>query len=281
MLAAKYDGAKMDPTGWWISEKLDGVRAYWDGKNFYSRNGNPFPAPQWFKDGLPSDMALDGELWAGRGMFRRCLSIVRNGGSGDLWEYVTYLVFDIPPRTKKDGSVPYEDRLETIRNTIVPIAKNPRGNDGNSDAKMANVASVGTPYAAPVESILCKSRAHLQEELDKVDANGGEGLMLRQPGSLYEEGKRSSTLLKVKTTHDEEAQVMAHEPGKGRNSGRLGALTLETPDGRQFSCGTGLTDKDRDKPPAIGSLVTYRYTELMDNSYPRFPVCIAERTDLD
>jgi len=146
---------------------------------------------------------------------------------------------------------------------------------------MANLASTGTPYTAPVESILYKYRAHLQEELDKVDANIGKGLMLRQPRSLYEEGKRSSTLLKVKTIHDEEAQFMDHDPCKSTNYGRLEALTLETPDGRQFSCGTGLTDTDQDNPPTIWSLVTYHYTEPMDNSYPRFPICIAERTDLD
>ena len=107
------------------------------------------------------------------------------------------------------------------------IIKNPRGNGGDSDAKMANVASTGTPYTAPVESILYKYRAHLQEELDKVDDNVGKGLMLRQPRSLYEEGKRSSTLLKVKTIHDEETQVIAHQHCKRRNYGRLGALTLK------------------------------------------------------
>ena len=100
------------------------------------------------------------------------------------------------------------------------ITKNPRGNGGDSDAKLANVASAGTPYAAPVKSIQYKSRAHLQEELDEVDANGGKGLM---PGSLYEEGKRSLTLLRVKTIHDEEAQVMNHDHLEGEKLRALGS----------------------------------------------------------
>ena len=114
-----------------------------------------------------------------------------------------------------------------------------------------------------------------------MEAQGGEGLMLRKPGSLYEAGARSKSLLKVKSQKDEEAKVVAHEGGAGRNAFRTGALTLETPDGRQFSCGSGLSDHDRLHPPPLGSVVTYRFTELMDNGYPRFPVFVGPRTDLD
>jgi len=70
MLAKVWEDGD-DPTRWWISEKLDGVRAYWDGRDFYSRQGNPFPVPEWFKEGLPTDQALDGELWCGRQKFRQ------------------------------------------------------------------------------------------------------------------------------------------------------------------------------------------------------------------
>jgi len=269
MLADKYSmDSPMDPTGWWISEKLDGVRAYWDGSNFYSRNGNQFPAPAWFKAGLPTT-ALDGELWCGRRQFRRCLSIVRNRSSGVLWEYITFLVFDAPCCLQ-----PFEQRVEHIKKTVVPVSKDvgAAGGEGSAGGR-------GTPYAAPVGMIVCKSRAHLKAELDKALAKGGEGLMLRKPGSMYEH-KRSKTLLKVKPSQDEEAKVVGHEGGKGQNAYRLGALTLLTPDGRRFSCGTGLTNADRASPPAIGSVVTYRYTELMDNGYPRFPVFVGLRLDL-
>ena len=287
MLADKYDEKKLDPTGWLLSEKLDGVRAFWDGANFYSRNGNAFPAPAWFKQGLPST-PLDGELWAGRRQFRRCLSIVRSGTSGDLWQFVTYLVFDAPALVK-----PYEERLAFI-NSIIQTVPAPTaaavgggssvGGDGGGGAgpsSSPSTAAPNTPYAAPVGSIMCTGRAHVKEELAKVEAQGGEGLMLRKPGSLYEAGARSKSLLKVKSQKDEEAKVVAHEGGTGKNSFRTGALTLETPDGRQFSCGSGLSDHDRLHPPPLGSVVTYRFTELMENGYPRFPVFVGPRTDLD
>merc|ERR1719183_234047 len=94
------------------------------------------------------------------------------------------------------------------------------------------------------------------------------------------ENKRSKVLRKVKSVHDEEAKVVAHEGGRGA-AFRLGALTLLTPDGRRFSCGTGLSARDRSHPPAIGSIVTYKFTELMDNGYPRFPVYVGPRIDVD
>jgi len=254
MLAHKFEPKKLkDPTGWWISEKLDGVRAYWDGYHFYSRNGNQFPCPEWFKVGLPKGTPLDGELWCGRRQFRRCLSIVRNRSSGELWKFVTYLVFDAPSM-----KAIYEDRVHAIHQHVSK-----------------------SEYSAAVGTIKCESQKHLTSELKEVQAKGGEGLMLRQPKSFYDLGKRSNTLLKVKTQHDEEAIVVGHEGGKGRNAYRLGALTLRTPDGREFSCGTGLSDSDRADPPAINSIVTFRYTELMDNGYPRFPVFVSPRDDID
>lgn len=258
MLAHKLD-PKLDPTGWWISEKLDGVRGYWDGKNFYSRLGNQFPAPEWFKEGLPAS-PLDGELWCGRRQFRRCLSIVRNRSSGKLWEFITYLVFDAP--AMKAG---YEERVEYIKKSVVP------GKAG---------AAEGCPYAAPVGIVRCTGLAQLRAELRKVTAKGGEGLMLRKPNSAYESG-RSRVLQKVKPTNDEEARVIGHEGGQGAKGFHCGALTLETPDGRRFSCGSGLSARDRQDPPAIGTVVTFRFTELMDNGYPRFPVYVGPRIDLD
>lgn len=48
MLAMNYDPDRDDPKGWYMSEKLDGVRCYWNGKTMYTRNGNPFYAPKWW-----------------------------------------------------------------------------------------------------------------------------------------------------------------------------------------------------------------------------------------
>lgn len=116
----------------------------------------------------------------------------------------------------------------------------------------------------------CRGLDHLREELAHIEALGGEGLMLRQPGSRYEAG-RSPTLLKVKTFHDAEARVVEHLAGSGRHKGRLGALAVELSDGTSFSIGTGFSDAQRENPPAIGGIVTFRYQELSDRGVPRFP----------
>ena len=112
-----------------------------------------------------------------------------------------------------------------------------------------------------------------------AESLGGEGLILRQPGSQYKAG-RSNTLLKIKSMHDAEGRVVEHLPGKGRHAGRLGAVVVELPDGKTFSVGTGFSDAQRQNPPAIGSTITYRYQEMTDRGVPRFPSFAGLRTDV-
>jgi DNA ligase 1 len=254
LLAECWDGVA-DPAGWLLSEKLDGVRAYWDGMQFLSRLGNLFHAPGWFQERLPT-VPLDGELWMGRKAFQRTVSVVRRQEGGDGWREVCFLVFDAPA-----ASGGFEERLDFVRRCL--------------DKHRPN-------YARRHDHIVCGGVRHLNEELNRVTALGGEGLMLRQPGSLYEAG-RSRTLLKVKRWQDAEALVVGHELGAGRHKGRLGALLVETAEGLRFAVGTGFSDKQREEPPSIGATITFRYQELSDRGVPRFPVfagmCIdAERS---
>ncbi len=250
LLAERWDNAQ-DLAGWWLSEKLDGVRAYWDGKSLISRLGNRFHAPDWFLEGLP-ETALDGELWIGRKAFQRTVGIVRRQDQTDLWKQVRYVAFDAPD---VDGS--FEGRLAAIR---------------------AHVERHGPPYLAAHEHVICKGLDHLRAELARVEALGGEGLMLRQPESRYEVG-RSLTLLKVKSFRDAEARVLEHLKGAGRHKGRLGALLVELADGTQFSVGTGFSDREREAPPPVGSVITFRYQELSEGGVPRFPSFVRMRGD--
>lgn len=242
----------VDLAGWWMSEKLDGVRAYWDGNRLISRLGNPFYAPDWFVAALPADVPLDGELFSGRKKFQRTVSIVRRQDASDAWREISYVVFDAPRHTG-----PFEERLRVIEETVT----------GRAAAHLS---------AHPHE--VCRGVDHLREELARVEALGGEGLMLRKPGSLYEVG-RSSTLLKVKSFHDSEARVVGHVPGAGRHAGRLGALLCELPNGTRFSVGTGLSDDERRSPPPLGAIITFRYQELSEDGVPRFPSYVGVRID--
>lgn len=252
LLAESWDNAQ-DLSGWWMSEKLDGVRAYWDGKQFLSRQGNLYHAPDWFVEGLP-EVPLDGELWLDRKAFQKTVSIVRRQDKSDHWKTIRFVIFDAPASAKA-----FEDRVAFLK-------EESRG-WRNKQVEI-------------LEHTLCKDLDHLRNELQRVEALGGEGLMLRQPASVYVAG-RSMTLLKVKTFHDAEAEVIGHEPGKGRHQGRLGALSVRLSNGKIFSVGTGFSDKQRESPPPVGALITFRYQELSDAGIPRFPSYVGVRSDVD
>ncbi len=249
LLAESWDNAT-DLSDWWMSEKLDGVRAYWDGKQFLSRQGNLYHAPAWFVEGLP-EVPLDGELWIDRKKFQRTVSIVRRQDKSDLWNEVRFLVFDAPA-----ASGGFEERLAFLKDVL---------------------ARKELKFARPHYHARCSSLDNLRAELARVEALGGEGLMLRQPGSKYVAG-RSTTLLKVKTFHDAEALVVGHQAGAGRHKGRLGALLVRLPDGTDFAIGTGFSDRERANPPAVGATVTFRYQELSEAGVPRFPSYVGERS---
>jgi DNA ligase-1 len=170
-----------------------------------------------------------------------------------LWEEVRYLVFDAPAA---EGG--FEARVKFVEDTL-----------GKAKAE----------YARAHEHQLCKDVDCLRAELARVEALGGEGLMLRQPGSKYEAG-RSSTLLKVKSFRDAEALVIGHQDGAGRHKGRLGALLVQLPNGIEFAVGTGFSDREREAPPAVGATVTFRYQELSEGGVPRFPSYVGERIDV-
>ncbi|OWZ18419.1 ATP-dependent DNA ligase [Phytophthora megakarya] len=254
LLAKKWDREKDDPVGWWISEKLDGVRAYWDSskKIFLSRLGNEYPAPNWFTAGFPDDMDLDGELFGGRGAFQFTVGIAKTQGSKE-WEKLVYKVFDAPSlKTKK-----FEERMKLAD---------------------ATVTKASSKYIEWVEHTKCKSLTHLDEVFDEIEKLGGEGLMIREPGSKYAEG-RSSSLLKIKSFHDGEAEVLAYEDGKGKYVGMVGALRCRMASGKMFKVSSGLSDQQRDKPPTIGSIIVYKCQELTNDGIPRFPVFVGLAAD--
>ena len=251
LLAHRWED--QDPTGWWMSEKLDGVRAYWDGKRFISRLGNPFLAPDWFVEGLP-DFPLDGELFGGRGRFQQTVSVARRADGGQAWRSLNFVIFDAPGLESS-----FEDRIAHL--------------EDHFGAKPWELAEV-------LAHRQCEGVDDLRSELARIEGLGGEGVMLRRPGSRYVAG-RSTTLLKVKSFFDTEARVVGHQAGAGRHKGRLGALLVELANGTPFKVGTGLSDAQRESPPDIGEIVTVRYQELTQAGVPRFPTFVGARDDFD
>ncbi len=242
MLADVYRPG-MSLSDYWVSEKYDGVRGYWDGKQLWTRGGERVVAPAWFTAPLPK-LPLDGELWAGRGRFPHAVSTVRSQTPNDVaWHEMRFMVFDLPAQAGD-----FTARLAALRK-LLPV----------TDA----------PWVVPVPQERATTHEALQALLDKTVKMGGEGLMLHRGSSSYR-GERNNDLLKVKPYEDAEARVVEHVTGKGRHASRLGALVVETADGRRFKLGTGLTDAERDNPPAIGSWVTYRYNGTTAKGLPRF-----------
>lgn len=235
-LAQTYAG--QDPSGWLMSEKLDGVRALWDGARLVSRNGNPFPAPAEWLAKLPP-VSLDGELWLGRGRFQETLSCVKRGDFSRL----RLMAFDAP---EHPGT--FADRLWSI----------PCGE-----------------ICQPLQHLTCQSREHLETYFQILTNGGGEGVMIRHPGAPYEHG-RTKNLLKYKPHEDAEGVLVGTDPGAGKYSGQVGALLLSWRD-RLVKVGSGLTDEIRLFPPSQGALVTFRFCGLTDSGAPRFPTFQAVR----
>ena len=238
---------------YWVSEKFDGVRGFWDGRTLRTRGGETVQAPAWFTAGWP-EVPMDGELWAGRGRFSHAQSTTRQQQPGDVaWRQIRFMVFDLP-----GDKGTFDQRLPALN---------------------ALVESLGQPWVQAVPQRRVANDAALQALLHRTVRAGGEGLMLHRGASLYRAG-RSDDLIKVKTHEDTEARVVAHLPGKGRHAGRLGALLVETPSGQRFRLGAGFSDADRERPPPVGSWVTYRFRGTHNGGLPRFASFVREREDM-
>lgn len=242
---------------YWVSEKFDGVRGYWDGEALWTRGGERVAAPAWFTAAWPK-VPMDGELWAGRGQFARAVSTVRQQTPDDsAWRAMRFMVFDLPGQ----GGT-FTERIPALNGVV---------------------SQIDQPWVQAVVQIRLASHQALQAMLLKTVKNGGEGLMLHRGASLYK-GQRTDDLLKLKTHEDAEAQVVSHVPGKGKYEGKLGALLVEMRgfDGgptQRFKLGTGFTDAQRRNPPPVGSTVTFRFRGLNDSGIPRFASFMRLRVD--
>ena len=233
----------IDVQAYWVSEKYDGIRAHWDGKQLRSRQGVPIDAPAWFTRHWPAQ-PMDGELWAGRAQFAAVQSSVGQGSKDEAgWRALRYMVFDLPAH-----SGPFTQRQQTLQKLV---------------------AAIGQEWVQPVAQWQVASHEALMRQLRTVSAAGAEGLMLRRADSPYRAG-RSDDLIKLKLFEDAEAVVVAHLPGKGKYQGMTGALLVEMPSGQRFKIGSGLSDAERAQPPAMGSTITYRFNGSHPSGLPRF-----------
>uniref|UniRef100_A0A6B2LDN9 ATP-dependent DNA ligase family profile domain-containing protein n=1 Tax=Arcella intermedia TaxID=1963864 RepID=A0A6B2LDN9_9EUKA len=246
--AREYKDGLVDPTGWWMSEKLDGVRAYWDGQKMFSKTGNEIYAPPYFTKVLPN-FPLDGELWKGKGLFEEtCTCVIRRKPVDEkewtyLWKGVTYHIFDAP-----EYPGPFEARIEYAKKLV----------------------GAHHPILRIIPMKKCESLEHLNAELEAITLTHGEGIMLREPECLYKHG-RSRTLLKVKPHREDEVKMIGiNREGK--------SLVCESRNGEKFLL--PCSPYDFEHPPEIGSVITVRIAGHHKSGKPRFPTFLRVRTDV-
>lgn len=252
LLANIYNPDTTDVRHYWVSEKYDGVRAFWNGHALLTRSGRRINAPMWFTAGWPAE-PLDGELWIGRGQFEAVVATVRDmEPDEDAWRRVRFMAFDLPGHPG-----PFGERKQALDRLAATLA---------------------TPWIARVPHWRAADHAALTSQLAAVVAAGGEGLMLHRDAARYH-AARSDDLLKLKQFFDAEARVIGHVPGNGKYAGLLGSLEVQRPDGLRFRIGTGFTDCERAAPPPVGAWITYRYHGLTARGVPRFPSFVRIRQE--
>ena len=261
---SEYKGQNVG--GWLASEKLDGVRAYWDGRNLRSRNGKILAAPEGWSAHFPP-FALDGELYTARGEFEKIQSIVMDKTpSVTAWSEIKFHVFDVP---EAGGGL-----LERLSELEKFILQNPQAGQNLKIIKQVKV----------------KDNAEFEAFAKHIIAKGGEGAVVREPNVPYER-KRSKNALKYKKFKDAECEVTEVNAGAGKYAGLMGSVTCKAlsatgsnsdeqiASGVKFKIGSGFSDRDRANPPKIGSIITYKYQNLTAKGLPRFPVFLRVRED--
>jgi DNA ligase-1 len=230
---------------YWISEKLDGIRARWNGSALITRNANIIYAPAWFVKDFPPQ-TLDGELWLARNSFEKTASIVLRKTPNSDWQNIKFMLFDLPKNT---GT--FSQRLTEMQLVVETIA---------------------SPYLQVIPQFKLADQNQLMLKLDTLVTQGAEGLMLNHQAAYYQDG-RSANLLKLKKHQDAEARVIAHNPGKGKYKNMMGSLLVEfdkLDNGLQFKIGSGFSDMQRQSPPSIGTIITFKYYGLTARGIPRF-----------
>ena len=233
-----YD--QQDISGWVMSEKLDGIRGYWDGEELYTKNGNRINTPVDFTKNFPP-FALDGELYSFRGDFENIQATILDKKPSSYWTNITYNIFEAP-----NAQGDFLIRLNKVKKWF----------DEHPNR-----------YVKIVEQKVCKDEEQLTLFLEKIVSLNGEGVIVKDPTLNYHTG-RSPHILKVKKAQDMEGMVIGHNY---RKDGRtLKSLKIKLHNGVVFNLGGGFSDKQRLNPPKIGVKITFKFYNFTKNGKPKF-----------
>lgn len=242
---------EQNPTNYLYSEKLDGIRAYWDGKALYTRGGKRLAPPSFFTQNFPP-FAIEGELWSKRGDFEGIASIVKSSKNPKNWEKLKFYIFEVPHQ--KGGILQRLEVLQTYLNTHF------------------------APYIQIIPQTPINSLEELMQALQKIQDLGGEGLVVRDKDEEYYTG-RSKKAMKLKPYLDRECKILSYTQGEGRFKNQVGAILCLDED-KTFKIGSGMSEEFRKNPPKIGTIITYKYFGLTQKGLPKFPTFLRIREEI-
>jgi DNA ligase-1 len=246
-LLKTYD-KNIDVINWVMSEKLDGVRGFWNSQKLISRGGKVFNPPKWFVKNFPP-FAIDGELWTKQNDFENIVSIVRSKKDKG-WNTIKLMVFEVP---NQDGGL--LDRLNILEKYL---AKTPN------------------QYIEIIKQTPIKTKSQMNDFLEAVINKKGEGVVVRNPNTAYKTGRLSSAL-KVKKHFDDECVVSQIITGKQKYQNKMGAIKCKMNNGKIFKIGSGFKDSERENPPKIGTTITFKYYGLTKKGNFKYPVFLRVR----
>ena len=240
-----------DISQYWVSEKLDGMRGYWNGQQLLTRTGNIIHSPTWFTKHWPTTV-MDGELWIARSKFQATVSCVRKITIDEkCWRKVRFMIFDLPKHT---GT--FTERIAAMKSL--------------TDSTLSE-------HLGMIKQFKLKTNQQLDDTLNNITKNQAEGLMIHRGNAYYHIG-RTSNIMKLKKDQYGEAVVIAYIAGKGKYHGMLGAVTVQTATNITFNIGSGFSDYERTNPPPIGSIITFKYNGKTEANIPRFARFIRRKT---
>jgi len=289
---------KIPPIYWWMSEKFDGYRCLfrYDENgigHFYSRASKEFNAPEWFLESMPpynllGNKIIDGELWAGRDNFQLMGIVRKKIPIPEEWINIQYQVYDI---TNGEGT--FINRLKDLKHIVNFTQKSWLVRKKRNTDELFYPYSKLDPPLVFAEQTKITSEEMMKEYYENIIQNGGEGIMIKHPKSLYENG-RSSYMLKYKPAFDREAIIIDYKLGEGKYKGLLGSfickplinhdtyMSIDNDENHIFTL-SGMNDIIRNNFKVShpeGTIINYECSGFTDKGVPRFGRYIRIRDDL-
>ncbi len=238
-LLKKYENQPVN--GWLMSEKFDGVRCYWNGFQFMTREHNIIKVPAYFYEQMPSCW-LDGELWAGRGKLNAAVNSIRNKKYNN-WNILKFMVFDLPMNKQL-----FLHRVEKLNNLELP------------------------KHCEVVQQTRINNKKHLMNFHKEVLNNGGEGVVIKSPTNIYYPG-RTNQALKLKQEESIEIQVTKL---KRDNDFMINGVECDFQT-KLFNISAGLEKLSINNSLKIGDIITIKHQGFTSRGLPRHPVYLETR----